>query len=161
PAAYLVDLLYFLDVPVPSGTKSPQEVLLDRRPDIQYLPLTCENTNTPLPYIDVVNETLEYFVTHNLSLAGYTGYDTDAHVTTQEFMASPHFVSVAAYNTLKATLFPPPLPFPQPLESLRRTFEKFEIPLHEAMETLRTDDAIERANTTVYGWRDILMEQLA
>ena len=26
------------------------------------LPLTCENTNTALPYIDVVNETLEYFI---------------------------------------------------------------------------------------------------
>ena len=40
----------------------PLEVLLERRPDIQHLPLTCENTNTPLPYIDLVNETLEYFV---------------------------------------------------------------------------------------------------
>jgi peptidoglycan hydrolase-like protein with peptidoglycan-binding domain len=161
PAAYLVDLLYFLDRPVPPGTKSPQEVLLDRRPDIQHLPLTCENTNTPLPYIDVVNETLEYFVTHNLSLADYIGHDTDDRVTTEELMASPQFVNDAAYNTLKTTLFPPPLPFHQPLESLRRTFEKFATSLPEVMETLRTDDAIERANASAYGWRDILMEQLA
>ncbi len=31
-------------------------------PDIPHLPLTCENTNTVLPYIDVVNEILEYYV---------------------------------------------------------------------------------------------------
>ena len=63
PAAYLVDLLNFVDQPAtPAGTENPQIVLLERRPDLQYLPLTCENTNTALPYIDVVNETLEYFV---------------------------------------------------------------------------------------------------
>jgi hypothetical protein len=161
PAAYLVDLLHFLDHPVSNGTANPQEVLLERRPDIQHLQLTCENTNTPLPYIDVVNETLEYFVAQNLSLGDYTGHDTDDRVTTEELMASPQFVNEAAYNTLKIASFPPPLPFHRPLESLRRTFEKFEVPLHEAMETLRTDDAIERANAATYGWRDILMEQLA
>src|SRR5262249_55081362 len=66
PAAYLVDLLLFLDQPnPPAKTENPQTVLLERRPDIQHLPLTCENTNTALPYIDVVNETLEYFIANN------------------------------------------------------------------------------------------------
>ena len=134
--------------------------MLERRPDIQHLPLTCENTNTPLPYIDVVNETLEYFVANKLSLVDYAGHDTDDRVTTEELMASPQFVTQAAYNTLKAALFPPPLPFHRPLEGLRRTFEKFDVPLHQAMETLRTGDAIERAHAATYGWRDILMEQL-
>jgi hypothetical protein len=104
PAAYLVDLLQFLDpvakrwdqflsqwradhdnVPYPytftklqdwidAGSpaeviQTPLEVLLSRRPDLQYLPLTCENTNTPLPYIDVVNETLEHFVANGLESA--------------------------------------------------------------------------------------------
>src|SRR5262249_41014340 len=50
----------------PAGTEiSPLDVLLSRRPDIQHLPLTCDNTNTALPYIDVVNETLEYFVANS------------------------------------------------------------------------------------------------
>src|SRR5262249_40145983 len=50
PAAYLVDLLLFIDNPnPPAGTANPQTVLLERRPDIQHLPLTCENTNTALP----------------------------------------------------------------------------------------------------------------
>ena len=68
PAAYLVDLLDYLDNP-PGVPGNPLDVLLSRRPDLQYLPLTCDNTNVTLPYIDIVNETLEYFVCNNLSLA--------------------------------------------------------------------------------------------
>jgi hypothetical protein len=35
------------------------DVLTGRRPDIVETELTCDNTNTPLPYIDLVNEVLE------------------------------------------------------------------------------------------------------
>lgn len=159
PAAYLVDLLQFID-PVKSDKENPQLVLLERRPDIQHLLLTCENTNTPLPYIDLVNETLEYFVANQLSLTQYTGHNTDDRVAAAELLATPQFVNDAAYATLETEKFPPPLPFHRPLETLRRCFDKFEVPLQVAMEQLRTDDAIERANTAAYGWRDILMEQL-
>ena len=77
PAAYLVDLLNYIDQPAPAtGFSNPQDVLLSRRPDLQYLPLTCANTNTALPYIDIVNETLEYFVASGLTLDGYQGHDT-------------------------------------------------------------------------------------
>ena len=38
-------------------------MLLARRPDLAELPLTCENTLTPLPYIDLVNELLEARIT--------------------------------------------------------------------------------------------------
>ena len=70
PAAYLVDLLDFIDILTPAvGFQNPQTVLLGRRPDIAALPLTCDNTNIALPYIDLVNETLEYFVANAL-LAG-------------------------------------------------------------------------------------------
>src|SRR5207247_1453965 len=49
PAAYLVDILKFLaDGPRKDG-QSPLAVLLQRRPDLEHLELTCENTNTPLP----------------------------------------------------------------------------------------------------------------
>ena len=42
PAAYLVDLLQFIDRPVnPPGSVNPQDVFFVRRPDIQHLPLTC------------------------------------------------------------------------------------------------------------------------
>ena len=159
PAAYLVDLLLFCDRPL-NEKENPQTVLLERRPDIQHLPLTCENTNTPLPYIDVVNETLEYFVTNSLSLNNYEGHSIEGDVTPEELLASPQFVSDTAYTTLASTLFPSPLPFHQPLENLRRYFDRFEIPLAHAMEVLRKNEAIERATPNDYGWRDILMEEL-
>lgn len=161
PAAYLVDLLLFIDQPHPTKGSNPQDVLLARRPDIQHLPLTCENTNTALPYIDVVNETLEYFIANDvkqLSLDGYVGHDTDGR-SSADLLASPQFVMNAAYDTLRGARFPLPLPFHQPLEQLRRYFESFEVPLPLAMERLRKTDALERGTDT-YGWRDILNESV-
>lgn len=163
PAAYLVDLLLFIDRPaseVPADFTNPLTVLLDRRPDIQHLPLTCENTHTPLPYIDLVNETLEYYVAHGLTLAGYSGHTTDDSVTPEALLASPQFISEAAYTALAGENFPPPLPFHQPLESLRRSFGRFGAPLPEVMEAMRRDDSLERPSDAEYGWRDIWMETL-
>ena len=171
PAAYLVNLLQFLDPPGHSDP-SPLKVLLERRPDIQHLPLTCENTNTPLPQIDLVNETLEYFVAADspvtapqvaLSLAGFTGHDTAPGVRPADLLSSPSFVRDAAYKILEGASFPVLLPLHQPLESLRRHFLKFETPLPRVMEALRTGDAIERAGTPSqpsYGWRDVFLEEL-
>ena len=63
PAAYLVDLLRFLAMSTPNAAGlTPLDVLLARRPDIATIELTCENTNTSLPYIDLVNEILEAWV---------------------------------------------------------------------------------------------------
>jgi hypothetical protein len=74
PASYFVDLLQFLrnndlDPKNPhtgqtgiAGT--PLEKLFRRRPDLGCLELTCQNTNTVLPYIDLVNEVMESFVVH-------------------------------------------------------------------------------------------------
>ena len=162
PAAYLVDLLHFIDrAPTEAGKLNPQAVLFQRRPDIKHLPLTCDNTNVALPYIDLVNETLEYFVANTvqpLSLDGYIGHDTDG-VSSADLLAQPQYVIDAAYTTLRNERFPTPLPFHEPLERLRRYFDKFEVPLPLAMERLRTTDALERGTAT-YGWRDILLEEL-
>jgi hypothetical protein len=66
-AAYLVDVLQFLgDRLVTDTTTSPaitvkgaRDVLLGRRPDLVVTDLNCANTNTELPYLDVVCELLE------------------------------------------------------------------------------------------------------
>lgn len=147
--------------PVPNTELSPYDVLISRRPDLENLPLTCENTNTALPYIDVVNETLEYFVANNsqqFSLSGYAGHDT-ADADSADLLASPQFVMDSAYTLLRQQRFPLALPFHQPLEQLRRHFSKFEVPLPQAMEQLRQTDALERGANT-YAWRDILMEEI-
>ncbi|HVZ38032.1 MAG TPA: neuraminidase-like domain-containing protein [Candidatus Kapabacteria bacterium] len=161
PAAYLVDLLHFVDnTAPPGGSANPLTALLARRPDIEYLPLTCENTNTALPYIDVVNETLEYYITNAspLSLQNYVGHDTGTSQS-EDLLASPRFVIDAAYTTLLNQNFPMPLPFHQPLENLRRHFEKFEVALPLALERLRTHNNLERGGAT-FGWRDIMMEEV-
>ena len=159
PAAYLVDLLMFIDrVPTDITKKNPQTILFGRRPDIPQLPLTCENTNTALPYIDIVNETLEYFVFKNFSLIDFAGHDTGESAS-EDLVATPQHVIDTAYGTLKTKYFPPPLPFNQSLESARAHFDKFGTPLPLAMERLRANDDLERGGNP-YGWRDILMEEL-
>lgn len=182
PAAYLVDLLLFLDrpanldpqpVPFPanaggSGTVpapprpyfNPQEVLLERRPDIAHLPLTCENVNTPVPNIDLVIAALTYYVAHGLSLTGYAGCSVDGSARPEELLADPRWVDAAADDELAGASFPPPLPFHRPLESLRRHLSRFEAPLAEIMADLRKDDSLDRVSDADYGWRDVWMETL-
>lgn len=172
PAAYMVDLLQFIDRPThPIGYENPQKVLLERRPDLQHLPLSCENTNVSMPYIDLVNETLEYYVAHRLSLDGYRGHNTEADVSQEELLASSQYVMEQAYQILAGErpdpsharpILPPvsPLPFHQPLERMRRYCNTFPTPLVKAMQLLRRNDELERAEASEYGWRDINMEQL-
>jgi hypothetical protein len=60
PAAYLVDCLRFLtERNSTDPAHSVKDILFQRRPDIGWLDLTCANTNTALPYIDLVCERLE------------------------------------------------------------------------------------------------------
>lgn len=58
PSAYLVDLLNFLGRNANQEQGSPLDVLLQRRPDLANVEFTCDNTNTALPYVDLVNEVL-------------------------------------------------------------------------------------------------------
>lgn len=175
PAAYLVDLLHYVDQPAPTaGYQNPQSVLFQRRPDLQYLPLTCPNTNTALPYIDIVNETLEYFVANAPppstnpslfallnSLNGFQGYSTDDTVTSADLLATPQFVNDAAYAILQIAFFPPPLPFNRPLEQLRQLFQKMSLSLPQVMEALRTNGSTAISLTgTAYDEGDVLIEQL-
>ena len=67
PAAYLVEILQFLDKrSVTDLTTTPtttahlaKDVLFERRPDLGEIDLGCENATTPVPYIDLVCELLE------------------------------------------------------------------------------------------------------
>jgi hypothetical protein len=69
PAAYFADLLMFLrdrNSTKPNkpggGYESVKKILFDRRPDLGYLELNCENGLTNLPYVDVDCEVLERVV---------------------------------------------------------------------------------------------------
>ena len=123
PAAYLVELFELLDMSdVPDTGVNPLDVLFGRRPDLQHLALSCENTNVALPYLDIVNEILEHYVV-NGSLATFAGHDTAVDAATADLLADPEFVIDTAYDTKRAAVYPSSLPFDMPLEHVALLFE--------------------------------------
>jgi hypothetical protein len=162
PAAYLVDLLQFVDAePAVWGNflahwkethgrqeyphknaagdgMKPYDVLVERRPDLPHIALTCENTHTALPYIDIVNEILEYYVA-NGKLTKEAARDT-GDATTAELLAEPQNVIREAYETLRGARYPLNLPFDLWLETVRKFCDYFETPLHRVLEVLRPDE---------------------
>lgn len=79
-AAYFVDVMRFLrnrlvmDTTQPPGpsTKTAKDVLFSRRPDIGEIDLNCDNTDVPVPHIDIVCELLEEAIAPD---AGFTFAD--------------------------------------------------------------------------------------
>jgi len=125
-AAYLVDMLYFLSQrKIDDQTDSVKNVLLKRRPDIAQILLTCQNTNTELPYIDLVNEILEAAVApgdpDTDPALRQTTDKLQTTLTTPELNAFPEHVNRSAYNTLAktASVYPWVLPFELPLAEAR------------------------------------------
>src|SRR5262249_34996694 len=117
PAAYLVDMLHFLGQRRTKG-KSAKDVLLARRPDLVQIELTCPNTNTVLPYLDLVNELLEDAVAPPADpVAAARARQTT--LSTGELNARPEHVNAAAYTTLASRAYPWKLPFDLPLAEVR------------------------------------------
>ena len=165
PAAYFVDLLKFLE-PDDNGwkrfledwmkkhdnqtymkdwnkddkEKKPYHALIERRPDLPNLPLTCENTNTALPYIDLVNEIFEYYVAYG-SLDNYKG-DSPADTTTPALLAEPQNILPIAYDELRKARYPLALPFDLWLETVRLFFNHFGMPLWQVLKVFRSRDEL-------------------
>ncbi len=134
PAAYLVDLLNFLDASAKTANVSPLDVLLARRPDIAGLKLTCENTETEIPYVDLVNEILESLVV-SLDPSQIPPFDTDG-ATPADLRAAPQHTISEAYVTpdgsgarprLDRTVYPRSLPFDAPLAAARTYLNHLEV----------------------------------
>jgi hypothetical protein len=165
PASYFVELLQFLrnnnlgpdpatDDPDPTHNKNihpktigtPLEKLFRRRPDLGCLELTCENTFTVLPYIDLVNEVMESFVVH---LGGYyndTNNPKQATLevfnvegeTTSELLAQPQHINYEAYCILKNAVYPFTLPYHQPIDAIRIFLDYLKTSRYEVLDTYRT-----------------------
>jgi hypothetical protein len=187
PAAYLVDLLQFVDAePGVWGNflalwaknhgghaytgnytlnghqytgkyQKPYDALIERRPDIPYIPLTCENTNTALPYIDIVNEILEYYVA-NGKLEEEAAHDT-GEATTAELLAEPQNVIRGAYDKLREARYPLTLPFDLWIETARQFCNYFETPLARVLEVFRPNDDL-FAPAQLFDRSAIFMESL-
>lgn len=162
PAAYLVDLLQFVDTESGVWANSlarwqathggqdyphqdangkplkPYDALVMRRPDLPNISLTCENTHTALPYIDIVNEILEYYVAHG-RLEDKAARDT-GEATTDELFAEPQNVIREAYDTLRTARYPMTLPFDLWIDTARQFCQYFETPLARVLEVFRPSD---------------------
>lgn len=124
--------------PDPETERTPYEVLIERRPDLPYIALTCENTNTALPQIDLVNEILEYYVAEKK--LRHDAVRNTSDVTTAELLAEPQHVINKAYASLESARYPLALPFDRWIETVRAFSAYFEVPLSQLLDTFRQSD---------------------
>lgn len=151
PAAYFVDLMQFLWRSMPqNGVKLALDVFKERRPDLFHLPLTCENTNTVIPYIDLANEVMEFYTAYD-ELNEQAAYDT-GDATAEELRANPQNVNTEAYKILAAAqidahgriaVYPFNLPYHQPLDMIRICSRQLQTSRFELMQAFRNEDAPE------------------
>ncbi|MBL4684065.1 MAG: hypothetical protein JKY37_05710, partial [Nannocystaceae bacterium] len=131
PAAYFVALLAKLQHAPAVALSSALEVLRARRADLPALLLSCESSNTVLPYIDLVNELLEQLAT------GTT--PPPANQTTwspAELRVHPEHEISAAYDGPGVATFPWSLPFHLPTVETREYMKALGVPRAESMATL-------------------------
>jgi hypothetical protein len=136
PSAYLVDVLETLETVPASGGSNARLALQNRRPDIARLALSCENTDTPIPYVDLVNEILEYRLS--------TSWPTPPpQIQTKgeaaDLAAHPDLLypleHVQAYTTLNSAVFPLQAPFNLWQEEARIYLDHLGVPRDRLLET--------------------------
>lgn len=153
PAAYFIDLLHMLDRSK-LGAANPVEVLFNRRPDLAQIQLTCENTNTLIPYIDLVTEILESFVANRAP----TPFNVPPAPpnrklpapTAEELRVNPVYITAAsaafadtAYAALQDAVFPITLPLNLPLETTRAYLGNLGVAREDLMALLDLDPGLE------------------
>jgi hypothetical protein len=74
PAAYFTDIMNFIRQGAPTNPVYAE--LIRRRPDLEYIDMTCKNTNTVMPYIDLVIELLELLVIDTFNAAPPLSFQT-------------------------------------------------------------------------------------
>ncbi len=137
PAAYLVDLLRFVENrPIlgdddNEGSQQAFAALIERRPDLVQILLDCANTNTVLPTIDLVNEILERAVA-NVTPSSWP----QTTRTAEELRAHPEHLLPQAYDVLREAVYPWVLPFDLALEESRGYLSHLGAPLWRVLEVL-------------------------
>lgn len=135
PSAYFTDMLRFLKThPSLLPGKTVKDILFERRPDLGKIKLNCENTNTPIPYVDLVCEILE----NNIKpLAPNPGFDFQTTLTQKELRAMPQNIRKEAYDTLAVANYPMDSSFNMVQEEARINLRFLNIPRYELMEKFR------------------------
>ncbi|MDR1968049.1 MAG: hypothetical protein LBQ32_05060, partial [Burkholderiaceae bacterium] len=162
PAAYLCDLLMWLRNHS-QGDHTALEVLIGRRgllflggllinrppiqlggipgrrPDIANLLLNCPNTNTELPYIDLVIELLADKIsppTDPNSALNPPWKQTSKTATAAQLRAAPEYFNQQAFVTLAGASYPQSLPYSTGLDELRTYLQQWNLPLWQLREAL-------------------------
>ncbi len=158
PSSYFVYLLQFLRrsiVDVDGDSQNILDELTKRRPDLVHLPLTCENTHTLVPYVDLANEVMEAKIVYQDTFSEYSGYNTGS-VTAEEIRAEPQNRQASAYQILsnndsaRPAIYPAALPYHLPLDSLRAYLHELALTRHELLVAVNAnadDAAIKRSVT--------------
>lgn len=140
PAAYLVDIMHFLSNCGEGRTaldalftRETGNGEVNRRIDIEKIELTCKNTNTVVPYVDIVNEILE-----NVIARTDTVYQTEG--TEEELRVYPEHLNLAAYDELKEAFYPWSLPFDLWAEEARMYLGHLGVPRHELMKQFSREE---------------------
>jgi len=146
PAAYFVDLMQFLDVPKPGPSMTNLQVLLRKRPDLAHIQLTCDNTHTRIPYVDLVNEILASYVAHEVPFAYNDPKDGVVNGTADELRVNPISLTDAAaqaeslaYEKMEKAVFPFNLPYHHWLEVTRLYLAHFGMTRQSLIRRFQTD----------------------
>jgi hypothetical protein len=134
----LVDLFEFLDKRCsrdPANGVTPLDVLIGhptkklkptdnpgivgRRPDLAQIKLTCENTNTTIPTIDLINEILESVVANDPATPLTTPSQSSVGVAGPQLSAAPEYVLEEAYLRVGNAIYPISLPYDRLLATTR------------------------------------------
>lgn len=164
PAAYFVDLIRFLwrgnTNLEGDGAMPPYNLLKKRRPDLWHIPLTCENANTLIPYIDLVNEIMEYYIVHhNLGDENGSAANDTSDTTSKELRANPQHVIKEAYRILKDEVYPFTMPYNYPLDVIRSFSEQLNTSRFEIMEVMQKTSPDESAQCALDSESLLLSEE--
>ena len=135
PAAYLCDLLHWLGARKSNG-RSVLDTLDKKRPDIRQLLLNCPNTETKLPYIDLVNEILADAVFYKDSPNNPKYKNTTRDQTEAGLRAAPQYFNEAAYGRLAAAKYPHTLPYSAGLDELRICLQQLGVPFWQLRQAI-------------------------
>lgn len=139
PAAYLSDLLLWMRnrrIRSSGAITTALNVFRARRPDILDLKFDCPNTNTPLPYIDLVNELLEDAVSPPSAPVS-----RQTTLTAEELRAAPEYVNDETYSILADAVFPHFLPYERAFDEMMIVLDRSEVPFWQLREGVLPVDA--------------------
>ncbi len=182
PAAYFTDILHFLEI----NNYAAYAELIRRRPDLPYIDMTCKNTNTPVPYIDLVNELLEVLILQHVTTATFIPASFQTNGTALELAAHPehifkHVISTtptyaheyldytdytkvydplptgSSYSNLTTAVYPFNLPFSLPAEETRTYLKYLGTGRYELMKLFQQFSLPGRPSSSVTGF-DIYCE---